>query len=87
MTTDPQIDKITRVGSREYRIEQLHSGKVVGRQTAVVSKDGMLLTIKKARTFAEMPHPADLDCGVPDQDCAVVQWTPAMPTRCSRIGF
>jgi hypothetical protein len=52
MTTGPQIDKITRVGPREYRIEQTHGGKVIGSQTAVVSKDGMLLTIKKASTFS-----------------------------------
>ena len=46
------MDEITRVGSREYRIANLRAGKVVGRQTVVVSEDGMVMTIKKTRTFA-----------------------------------
>jgi hypothetical protein len=51
ITTDSEMDKITRVGSREYRIANLRAGKVVGRHTAVLSKDGMVMTIKKMRTF------------------------------------
>jgi hypothetical protein len=50
-TTEPEVDEITRVGSREYRIANLRSGKVVGGQTAILSEDGMVMTIKKTRTF------------------------------------
>jgi hypothetical protein len=51
-SSNTEPDKITRVRSREYRIANLRAGKVVGRQTAVVSEDGMVMTIRKAHTFA-----------------------------------
>jgi hypothetical protein len=49
--TSPQIDIVTRLGSRKYRIDQLESGTKVGHQTAVISEDGLQLTIKDAWTF------------------------------------
>jgi hypothetical protein len=52
LSTEPQTDKITRVGSQRYRIENLRAGKVARRQIAIVSKDGMLMTIEKAGKFA-----------------------------------
>jgi hypothetical protein len=60
MTTNPRKDKVTRVGGREYRIEQLSSGEIVGSQTAVVSKNGMLLTIENARRSASVEPTHDV---------------------------
>jgi hypothetical protein len=44
--------EVTRVGSREYRITNLRAGQVVGHETMVVSKDGMVMTMTPAFTTA-----------------------------------
>jgi hypothetical protein len=51
---------VTRVGSREYRITNLRAGQIVGHETMVVSKDGMVMTMTPTFTTASGQTPHDV---------------------------